>query len=91
MAGEILLGRKTDEKMPDVEFGLLGDLEERVAFLLMKYQELTKERDDLAAALDSEREKARQVERRLQVFTEDRENVKIRIDQLLHRLKGIDV
>jgi hypothetical protein len=42
------------------------------------------------AAIDSEREKTRRLEKRLELFTQDRENVKTRIDQLLHRLKGID-
>ena len=90
MTGEISLGRQMGESVPEGEQGLLGTLESRVDTLLAKFQELTKQRDELIAALDSEREKARQLEKRLELFTQDREKVKTRIDQLLHRLKGIE-
>jgi hypothetical protein len=90
MNGEISLGEKLAVGSPDREEGWLGLLEDRVDKLLIKYQEMMKERDGLAAALDSERERARQLEKVLESFTEDRERVKIRIDQLLHRLRGID-
>ena len=79
-----------DEGLPEGETGLLGPLENRVDFLLDKIQELTRQRDELTVAIDSEREKTRRLEKRLELFTQDRENVKTRIDQLLHRLKGID-
>ena len=90
MTGEISLGGKIEESVPDGEQGLLSNLEGRVDHLLVKFQELMKERDEVAAALDSEREKVGQLEKRLERFTQDREKVKTRIDQLLHRLKGID-
>ena len=91
MAGEISLNREMDEILEDEEYGLLRTLEERVTALLMKCQELMQERDGFTAALDSEREKVRELEKRLVLLTQDRENVKTRIDQLLHRLKGIDL
>ena len=75
---------------PEEEAGVLGSLENRVDLLLGKVQELTRQRDDLTAAIDSERQKTRHLEKRLELLTHDRENVKTRIDQLLHRLKGID-
>jgi chromosome segregation ATPase len=90
MTGEISLVRTIEESVPDGEQGLLSNLEGRVDHLLVKFQELMKERDEVAAALDSEREKVGQLEKRLERFTQDREKVKTRIDQLLHRLKGID-
>lgn len=90
MTGEISLGNQMDEGLPDGETGVLGPLESRVDFLLDKIQELTRQRDALTVAIDSEREKTRRLEKRLELFTQDRENVKTRIDQLLHRLKGID-
>lgn len=90
MTGEISLGNQMDEGLPEGESGLLGPLENRVDFLLDKIQELTRQRDELTVAIDSEREKTRRLEKRLELFTQDRENVKTRIDQLLHRLKGID-
>ncbi len=90
MTGEISLGNKMDEGLPEGETGVLGPLENRVDFLLDKIQELTRQRDELTVAIDSEREKTRRLEKRLELFTQDRENVKTRIDQLLHRLKGID-
>ncbi len=70
--------------------GALGKIEEMVGKLLVKYQELKKDRDELAAALDREREKGIQLEKRLDVLSQDKEKVKTRIDQLLHRLKGLD-
>ena len=91
MTGEISLGNKLDDLLPEEETGVFGPLENRVDFLLDKIQELTRQRDELTAAIDSEREKARRLEKRLELFTQDRENVKTRIDQLLHRLKGIDL
>jgi len=90
MTGEISLGNQMDEGLPEGETGVLGPLENRVDFLLDKIQELTRQRDELTVAIDSEREKTRRLEKRLELFTQDRENVKTRIDQLLHRLKGID-
>jgi len=90
MTGEISLGNQMDEGLPEGESGLLGPLENRVDFLLDKIQELTRQRDELTVAIDSEREKTRRLEKRLELFTQDRENVKARIDQLLRRLKGID-
>jgi chromosome segregation ATPase len=90
MAGEISLGNKVDESLPEEEEGILGPLENRVDILLDRIKELIKQRDELMAAIDSEREKTRRLEKRLELFTQDRENVKTRIDQLLHRLKGID-
>jgi chromosome segregation ATPase len=90
MAGEISLGNQVDESLPEEEEGILGPLENRVDVLLDKIQELIKQREELMAAIGSEREKTRRLEKRLELFTQDRENVKTRIDQLLHRLKGID-
>ncbi len=70
--------------------GALGKLEEMVGELLTKYHELKKERDELFAVLDQEKEKRRRLEMKLEALTQDKEKVKTRIDQLLHRLKGID-
>lgn len=89
MTGEISLG-KMDESLAEGETGVLGPLENRVELLLDKIQELIRQRDELTAAINSEKEKTRRLEKRLELFTQDRENVKTRIDQLLHRLKGID-
>jgi chromosome segregation ATPase len=57
---------------------------------LAKFQELKKERDNLAAALDMERGKVIQLEKKLKLLSQDREKVKTRIDQLLHRFGSID-
>jgi len=65
-------------------------LEEMVGKLLIQYHELKKERDELFAALDQEREKGRRLEMKLEALSQDKEKVKTRIDQLLNRLKGID-
>ncbi len=73
------------------ERGPLEHLEEKVGFLLMKYQELKKEKDELAVALDMEKEKRNSLEEKLGLLTQDRDKVKMRIDQLLHRLKGLDI
>ncbi len=73
------------------ERGPLEHLEEKVALLLIKYQELKKEKDELAVALDTEKEKRSGLEERLDLLTQDRDKVKMRIDQLLHRLKGLDI
>jgi hypothetical protein len=89
MDGEILLDKRTEKMVLEEERGLLGNLEEKIGHLLIKYQELKKERDELAVALDVEREKMVQLEKKF--LSQDREKVKARIDQLLHRLKGIDI
>ena len=90
MTGEISLGNQMDESLPEGEEEMLGPLENRVELLLDKFQELVKQRDELMAAIDSEREKTSRLEKRLELFTQDRDNVKSKIDQLIHRLKGID-
>jgi chromosome segregation ATPase len=88
MSGEILLERKA-ETTPEEE-GWFGNLEEKIRNLLTKFHELKKERDNLAAALDMERGKVIQLEKKLKLLSQDREKVKTRIDQLLHRFGSID-
>ncbi len=89
MAGEILLDKQT-EMASEEEQGLLGNLEEKIRHLLAKFHELKKERDNLAAALDMERGKVIQLEKKSKLLSQDREKVKTRIDQLLHRFGSID-
>jgi chromosome segregation ATPase len=91
MAGEILLDKRSEKLAPEKEQGVLGNLEEKITHLLLKYQELKKEKEELAAALEAEREKITQLEKKLEFLSQDREKVKTRVDQLLHRLKGIDI
>ena len=89
MSGEILLDKQT-EMVSEEEQGWFGNLERRVHDLLAKFHELKKERDNLTAALDMERGKVLQLERKLKLLSQDREKVKTRIDQLLHRFRNID-
>jgi DNA repair ATPase RecN len=91
MDGEISLEKSLEKIDSEEEKGLLGNLEEKVDHLLIKYQELKKERDELARALDIERGKMTGLEKKLELISQDREKVKLRIDHLLHRLKGIDL
>jgi len=91
MDGEISLEKSIEKIIPEEEKGLLGNLEEKIDHLLVKYQDLKKERDALALALDMEREKMARLGKKLELISQDREKVKARIDQLLHRLKGIDM
>ena len=90
MAGEILLDKQAEDIAPEEEQGLFVTLEEKVHHLLTKFHEMKKERDHLAAALDREREKVVQLEKKMKLLSQDREKVKTRIDQLLHRFKSID-
>ena len=92
MAGEILLDEEVESRpQPQEEgHGLFGNLEQKVLYLLAKFHELAKDRDRLAAALDREREKVNQLEKKMKLLSQDREKVKTRIDQLLHRFKSID-
>jgi len=71
--------------------GALGSLEEKIGNLLARYQELKKEREELATSLAVEREKVTRLEKRLELLSQDKEKVKTRIDQLLLQLKGIDI
>jgi len=89
MAGEISLDKQT-EMASEEEQGLLGNLEEKISHLLAKFHDLQKERDNLVAALDVEKDKVIELERKLKLLSQDREKVKTRIDQLLHRFKSID-
>jgi len=70
---------------------MFGALEEKISHLLTEYQELMREKDKMAAEVDAEREKRIRLERRMELLSQDRENVKTRIDQLLHRLRSIDL
>jgi chromosome segregation ATPase len=90
MAGEISLDKQTENMVAEEEQGLLGNLEEKVRHLLTRFHELKKERDHLAATLEVEKEKGIQLEKKLKLLSQDREKVKTRIDQLLHRFKNID-
>lgn len=89
MSGEISLDKQT-ETVSEEEKGLFGNLEEKIHRLLTTFHELKKERDSLAAALDTERGKVIQLEKKLKLLAQDREKVKTRIDQLLHRFGSID-
>jgi len=89
MQRNLSLEKEMDEKV-DEDRGTLGKLEEMVGRLLTQYQELKKEREELFETLDQEREKGRRLEMKLEALSQDKEKVKTRIDQLLHRLKGID-
>jgi len=90
MAGEISLENQTEKMDSEEEQGLLGNLEEKVRYLLTKFHELKKERDHLIATLEGEKEKVVQLEKKLKLLSQDRDKVKTRIDQLLHRFKNID-
>lgn len=70
---------------------MLEDLEEKISELLAKYQDLVDERERLLSALKEEREKRLEIEKKMELLSQDRERVKIRIDQLLQRLKGIEL
>lgn len=91
MTGEISLEKQDEKMVMEEEQGLLKNLEEKIDYLLIKYQELKKERDELATSLNLEKEKLARTEKRLELLSQDKEKVKIRIDQLLHRLKGIEI
>jgi len=91
MQRHLSLDKEMEEIRPDEDRGALGKLEERVGELLAKYHEIKRERDQLSAALDQESEKRRRLEKDLETLSEDKEKVKSRIDQLLQRLKGIDL
>lgn len=82
---------ETEEIVQEEDRGALGKLEEMVSKLLTQYQELKKERDELVVALNQEREKGHHLEKKLEILSQDKEKVKTRIDQLLQRLKGIDL
>ena len=90
MGAEILLNRKAGEIVPEGEPGPFKTLEEKVSDLLKEYQNIKKERDTLALALDEEKERLIRTEKRLELLAQEREKIKMRIDQLLHRLKGIE-
>ena len=90
MAGEISLEKQPEKMISEEEQGLLWNLEEKVRHLLTKFHDLKKERDHLAATLEVEKEKVTQLEKKLKLFSQDREKVKTRIDQLLHRFKNMD-
>jgi chromosome segregation ATPase len=81
----------TEETVQEEDRSALSKIEEMVGKLLIKYQELKKERDEIMASLEEEREKGRELEKKFEILSQDKERVKTRIDQLLHRLKGIDL
>ena len=89
MVGDISLDKQTDKMALGEEQGLFGNLEEKVRRLLAKYRELKKERDHFAAVLNVEREKVVRLENKMKLLSQDREKVKTRIDQLLHRFESI--
>jgi len=91
MEAEILLRKKPSdaEGDPEGDLNFLKNLEEKVSDLLKAFQEIKRERDGLALALGIEKEKSTRLEKKLEFFSEEREKVKIKIDQVLHRLKGV--
>lgn len=90
MDSEITMDKDLEVKENE-ERGLLGDLEEKIEYLLTKYQEMKKEKEDLLGDLKKEREKVLSLKKRIEFITQEREQVKLRIDQLLKRLSNIDI
>ncbi len=90
MTEEIPLNGSLEKIGSEEEKHLFSLLEEKVHSLLAKYQDLKKERDRLADEVELEREKRIRLEKKMELLNEDREKVKVRIDQLLYRLKSID-
>lgn len=91
MAEEILLREPSEKGGPEEEKNLFGLLEEKIGHLLMKYQSLMRENDRLSAEVEAERERRIHLEKKLELLSQDREKVKTRIDQLLLRLRNIDL
>ena len=91
MTEEISSKNQSVKTVPEEEKNLFGALEEKIGDLLTKCQELMREKDKLAAEVDAEREKGMRLEKRMELLSQDRENVKTRIDQLLHRLRSVDL
>jgi chromosome segregation ATPase len=91
MVDEISLKEQAEKIVPEEEKSLFSTLEEKIGHLLMKYEELLREREELAAEVDAEREKRIRMEKKMDLLSQDREKVKTRIDQLLHRLRSLDL
>jgi DNA repair ATPase RecN len=89
MEGEILLKRKVADTDSEEDSNPLKNLEEKVSDLLKAFQEIKKERDALVSALGMEKEKLTRLEKKLELLSQEREKIKLRLDQLLHRLKGV--
>jgi chromosome segregation ATPase len=91
MTGEISLDMEKEDGGLEREQGPLERLEDKIGNLLLKYEDLKKERDELAAALDREKEKGRRLGKEMESLSQDKDKVRGRIDQLLQRLKGVDI
>ena len=89
MEAEIILDQTRGELEREEE-GPLKTLEEKIGDLLREFQHLKGERDHLISALGAERERLTRMEKRLEILSQEREKIKARIDQLLHRLKNIE-
>jgi len=91
MREEIPLDGQNEKTVSEEDRNLLGALEEKVNHLLAKFQELLREKERLADEVEVEREKRIRLEKKLELLSQDREKVKVRIDHLLHRLRSIDL
>ncbi len=91
MEPEILLKRKPENTVaqPQEHPDILERLEEKVIELLKAFQEVKRERDMLASALGMEKERLMRLEKKLELYSQEREKIKMRIDQLLNRLEGV--
>ncbi len=72
------------------ESGPFETLEEKVSDLLREFQDIKKERDTLVLTLNAEKERLIRMEKKLEILSQEREKIKLRIDQILHRLKRIE-
>lgn len=91
MTEEISLENQSERAAMEEEKNLFRVLEEKIGHLLTKYQELAKEKEKLANEVEAEREKRIRLEKKMELLSQDREKVKTRIDQLLIRLRNVDV
>jgi hypothetical protein len=91
MEGEITLEKSAGPLAVEEGSRPLDSLEEAVKRLLSRHHEALKKNEELIRALRLERERNDRLEQKLEVLTVDREKVKTRVDQLLLRLKVLDV
>ena len=91
MEGEIILiSGAVSETTAEDATGTLETLKSKVDALLVTFQDLVRERNELVRALATQREVSRKLEKKIELISQDKEKVKSRVDRLLSRLSGMN-
>ena len=69
----------------------LKQLENKLGKILDRHEEVRREKDALAQRLKQQEEKFAQLAGQVKQYEDERRELKVRLEKILHRLNGLDI